>query len=60
VKQIRCARCERLSELGEMEFEEFVSLDRKAGYMSASDVAITGSVGGRQNSGKGIQKGQSS
>lgn len=34
VKQIRCDRCERLSELGEMEFEEYVSLDHKAGYAS--------------------------
>ncbi len=34
VKQIRCDRCERLSELGETEFEEFVSVDHKAGYAS--------------------------
>jgi hypothetical protein len=34
VKQIRCDRCERLSELGETEFEEFVSVDHKAGCAS--------------------------
>lgn len=33
-KQIRCDRCERLAALGDMEFEEFVSIDRMAGYAS--------------------------
>ncbi len=33
-KQIRCDRCERLADLGDMEFEEFVSIDRMAGYTS--------------------------
>lgn len=36
VKQIRCDRCDRLAEVGdsEIEFQEFVSIDRKAGYAS--------------------------
>lgn len=36
VKQIRCDRCDRLAEMGdsELEFQEFVSIDRKAGYAS--------------------------
>lgn len=36
VKQIRCDRCDRLAEVGdaELEFQEFVSIDRKAGYAS--------------------------
>ncbi len=33
-KQLRCDRCGRLSELGEAEFQEFVSIDLKAGYGS--------------------------
>jgi len=33
-KQLRCDRCGRLSELGEAEFHEFVSIDLKAGYGS--------------------------
>ncbi len=34
VKQMRCDRCGRLSELGEAEFQEFASIDLKAGYGS--------------------------
>lgn len=34
VKQIRCDRCGRLSELGEVEFHESVSIDLTAGYAS--------------------------
>lgn len=36
VKQIRCDRCDRLAELGDadLEFQEFVSIDLKAGYAS--------------------------
>lgn len=36
VKQIRCDRCDRLAEVGdaELEFEEFVSINQKAGYAS--------------------------
>lgn len=36
VKQIRCDRCDRLAEVGdaELEFQEFVSIDLKAGYAS--------------------------
>jgi hypothetical protein len=36
VKQIRCDRCDRLAEVGdaEMEFQEFVSINQKAGYAS--------------------------
>lgn len=36
VKQIRCDRCDRLAEVGdsELEFQEFVSIDRKADYAS--------------------------
>jgi len=33
-KQIRCDRCERLAENGEVEFHEFASLDLKVGYGS--------------------------
>lgn len=33
-KQIRCDRCERTAEHGDMEFEEFVSIERTAGYAS--------------------------
>jgi hypothetical protein len=33
-KQIRCDRCGRLAELGEVEFHEIASLDLKAGYGS--------------------------
>jgi len=33
-KQIRCDRCGRLSEIGEVEFSEFASIDLKAGYGS--------------------------
>lgn len=36
VKQIRCDRCDRLAEVGDAElgFQEFVSIDLKAGYAS--------------------------
>lgn len=34
VKQIRCDRCGLLAELGEAEFQEFVSIELKAGYAS--------------------------
>lgn len=34
VKQIRCDRCGRLADVGEGEFQEFVSIDLKAGYAS--------------------------
>ncbi|MBY0233460.1 MAG: hypothetical protein K2W93_00660 [Burkholderiaceae bacterium] len=34
VKQIRCDRCGRLAEVSEGEFQEFVSIDLKAGYAS--------------------------
>jgi len=34
VKQIRCDRCGLLSELGEAEFQEYVSIDLKVGYAS--------------------------
>lgn len=34
VKQIRCDRCDRLAELGEVEFHEAVSIDLEAGYAS--------------------------
>lgn len=34
VKQIRCHRCDRLAEVGEAEFQEFISIDLKAGYAS--------------------------
>ncbi|MDC8785988.1 hypothetical protein [Roseateles koreensis] len=34
VKQFRCDRCDLLAELGEAEFQEFVSIDLKAGYGS--------------------------
>ena len=34
VKQIRCDRCGRLSDVSEAEFQEFVSIDLKAGYAS--------------------------
>jgi len=34
VKQVRCDRCGLLAELGEAEFQEFVSIELKAGYAS--------------------------
>jgi len=34
VKQIRCDRCGRLADVSEGEFQEFVSIDLKAGYAS--------------------------
>lgn len=34
VKQIRCDRCDRLAEVGGAEFQEFISIDLKAGYAS--------------------------
>ncbi|MDR7299502.1 NMD protein affecting ribosome stability and mRNA decay [Pelomonas aquatica] len=34
IKQIRCDRCGRLAELGEVEFQDFVSIALKAGYAS--------------------------
>ena len=34
VKQIRCDRCDRLADVSEAEFQEFVSIDLKAGYAS--------------------------
>lgn len=33
-KRIRCDRCIRVAELGDMEFNEFVSIERTAGYVS--------------------------
>lgn len=34
VKQVCCNRCGLLAELGEAEFQEFVSIELKAGYTS--------------------------
>lgn len=34
IKQLRCDRCGLLSEVGDAEFAEFISVDTKAGYGS--------------------------